>query len=310
MSALSGPLSEYLLVRRALGYKLERAEKLLGQFVSYCEAVEAPLVTTELAVGWAKLPAEGGQFWWAQRLSVVRCFARWLQAQEPATEVPPAGVVGPVRPPRAVPYLYTDAEVSALMDATERLRWPLSRATYRALVGLLVVSAMRVGEAIRLDCADVDFGSGTLNVRCSKFGKSRLVPLHPSTVAALRAYASRRDELCPEAKAPSFFLSSAGTRLIYCNVSSLFRKLVGIAGLQARSSRCRPRIHDFRHLFAVSQLLNCYRSGGDVEALLPVLATFMGHSDPKHTYWYLSSTPELLALVASRLERCAQERAR
>jgi len=307
MTPLTGSVADYLVVRRALGYKLERAEKLLGQFVAYCDSVGVSVITTEVAVAWAKLPAEASQWWWTQRLSVVRVFARWLQAHEPATVVPPPDIFGRVEIPRAVPYLYTDAEVIALMDAAEALRWPLARVTYPALIGLLAVTGMRIGEAIRLDCDDVDWADGTLRVRSSKFNKSRLVVLHPSTTAALKAYTVRRDELCPHPKAPALLLSGAATRLIYCNVSSLFRKLAAIAGLQARSDRCRPRIHDLRHAFAVRTITDWHAAGLDVEARLPSLSTYLGHADPKDTYWYLSATPELLALSVRRLEDHARE---
>ncbi len=236
------------MVRRALGYKLARAEKLLAQFVAYCEGVGATTVRTEVAVAWAKLPAEGSTWWWSQRLGVVRVFASWLQAHDPDAEVPPSEVFGPARSRRAVPYLYTEAEVTALMEATCRLRYPLQRATYRTLIGLLAVSGMRVGEAIRLDRDDIDWDDSRLVVERSKFAKSRYVVLHPTSLDALRAYASLRDELCPEPKAPSFLVSSAGTRLDYCNVASQFHKLVRLVGLVPRSERCRPRMHDYADL--------------------------------------------------------------
>lgn len=308
MSALADGVADYLVVRRALGFKLARSEKLLAQFVAYCEQVGASTVRTETAVAWAQLPAQGSAWWWSQRLGVVRAFASWLQARDPACEVPPADVFGPTGSRRAVPYLYTDAEVAALMDAASRLRYPLTRATYRALVGLLAVSGLRIGEAIALDRDHVDLHQAQLTVWRSKGDSSRVVALHPTSVEALVAYSSLRDELCPLPKEPSFFVSSAGTRLVYCNVSSLFHKLVRLAGLVPRSERCRPRIHDLRHRFAVLTLLEWHRAGNDVEARLPQLSTFMGHTDPKHTYWYLSGTPELLALAADRLDRREQER--
>ncbi len=307
MTPLAASVSDYLLVRRALGYKLARTEKLLGQFVAHCETVGAATVTTEVAVAWATLPVDGTAWWWSQRLGVVRAFATWLQAQDPATEVPATGVFGPARSERAVPYLYTDAEVTALMDAAACLRYPLQRATYRTLVGLLAVTGMRVGEAIALDRGDVSWEQGQLTVERSKLNKSRHVVLHPSSLDALASYAKLRDELCPRPNATSFLVSSAGTRLVYCNVWTLFHKLVLRAGLQARSPRCRPRIHDFRHSFAVQTLIDWYSADVDVEASLPTLSTFMGHVDPKSTYWYLSATPELLALAAHRLERHRQE---
>jgi integrase/recombinase XerD len=302
MSGLGDAVEEYLLVRRTLGFKLERAEKLLGQFIAHCDHLGVGTVTSDVAVAWAALP-DRSAWWHAQRLSVVRCFASWLQTRDPHAEVPPPDVFGRASAPRAAPYLYTDREVTALMDAAEVLRYPIMRATYRCLIGLLAVTGIRVGEAIRLDRGDVDWDGAELTVERSKFGKSRPVPLHPTTVAALAAYAAHRDQVFPTPTTPSFFVSSAGTRLINCNVESLFRKLVSRAGLVPRSQRCRPRLHDLRHRFAVLTLLDWHGAGVDVDAELPRLSTVMGHSDPRHTYWYLSATPELFALAADRLER-------
>lgn len=201
MTALSDAVADYLVVRRALGYRLARTEKLLNQFVAHCETLSVTTITTEVAVAWARLPVDGSAWWWSQRLGVVRAFASWLQAHDPATEVPPPDVFGPVRSERIVAYLYTDAEIVALMDATARLRYPLERATYRTLIGLLAVTGMRVGEAIALDRGGVSWEQDQLTVERSKFGKSRNVVLHPSTLDALRSYAKLRDELCPQPKA-------------------------------------------------------------------------------------------------------------
>ena len=162
---------------------------------------------------------------------------------------------------------------------------------------------MRVGEAIRLDRGDVSWDDGQLRVERSKFNKSRNIVLHPSSLQALRVYADRRDELCPRPKSPSFFLSSAGTRLLYRNVCSLFGKMVRRAGLQPRSERCRPSLHNLRHSFAVRTVVDWYRAGVDVEVRLPLLSTYMEHVDPKSTYWYLSAAPELLTLAVRRLDQ-------
>jgi integrase len=301
MTELRGAVQDYLKVRRALGHKLERAELLLDQFVTYCEQVGATRVTIEVAVAWATLPAGGSPGWWGQRLSVVRCFAAWLQTLEPDTEVPPTDICS-ARTGRAVPYLYTDGEVAAIMAAAAGLRWPLGRHTYHALVGLIAVTGLRVGEAIRLDRGDVELDAGVVRVWQSKFGKSREVLLHPSAVEALAVYARDRDRLCPTPRCDAFFLSSAGARLIYCNVWSTFSKLARTAGLSPRSPRCRPRIHDLRHSFACATLVDWHRTGADVQTLLPLLSTWMGHVDPKSTYWYLSASPELLGIAARRLE--------
>ncbi len=201
---------------------------------------------------------------------------------------------------RAVPYLYSAADVRALLAATASLRPALHAATHRTLIGLLTVSGMRLGEVIRLDRPDLDTAEAIVTIRDSKFGKSRQVPVHPSTLAALTGYASLRDQLCPHPTSPSLLVSTAGTRLISQNVEYVFARLVRLAGLQARSEGCRPRLHDFRHSMAVNTLLGWYRDGVDVQARMPLLSTLLGHTKPANTYWYLSAVPELLALAADR----------
>ena len=302
MSALRHAVDDYLRVRRALGSKLEGHDRLLADFVAYMETAGAPAITTELALRWAKLPGDGAHpSYLARRLGAVRGFARHIQAFDPATEVPPAELL-PYRECRATPYLYTDADVAALMAAARSLRPALGAATYETLVGLLVVTGSRVGELIRLDRDDVDWDEGVLRIRDTKFGKSREVPLHPTTLDALGVYALVREELCPRATAPSFFVSPAGTRLVYVTVQATFARMVRHARLAARSQRCRPRLHDTRHSFAVAVLLEWYRAGVDVEAHFPLLTTYLGHARPSDTYWYLSAVPELLALAAERRE--------
>jgi integrase/recombinase XerD len=302
MSPLRQALADYLRIRRALGYKLERAEKLLLQYLKYLDALGAETVTIANAVAWAMLPAAGKDgHWWAFRLSAVRGFARYLHALDDTHEVPPADVL-PNRVHRAIPYLYSQGEILALMAATSALRFPLRQATYRTLIGLLAVTGMRVGEAIRLDRSDLDLHHTVLTVRGTKFGKSRELPVHASTVEALRAYLRLRDHLCPEPVTDAVLISPAGTRLLYCNVHSTFRELRRRTGLAARSAACRPRIHDVRHTFAVRTLLVWYRAGVEVQPRLPLLSTYLGHVHPKDTYWYLTAAPELLQLAADRLQ--------
>jgi integrase len=300
MTGLREALAGYLAVRRALGYKLARPEKLLGQFIVYLEDQGATTVTTDHALAWATQPA-GDQSWHACRMTAVRGFAIFLQTIDPAAEVPPAGLL-PWRPCRATPYLYSGADVTALIAAAGKLRFPLRAATYQTLIGLLAVTGLRVGEVIRLDRPDADLAAGVLTVRDSKFGKSRLVPLHPTTTAALRSYLRLRDRLHPHPGTTAMFISPAGTRLLYCNVHATWKLVVARAGLQARSAACRPRIHDLRHSFAVGSLLDAYSSGQDGQARLALLSTYLGHVDPAATYWYLSAAPELLALAGQRLE--------
>jgi integrase/recombinase XerD len=301
MSDLPTALQDYLMVRRALGHKLKGAERLLGQFLDYYDQSGATRLTIELAVAWATLPNDTSPVWLAQRLSVVRGFASWLQTLEQGTEVPPKDIL-PARTRRAVPYLYTDAEIGGVITAARALRAEKCQETYTALVGLLAVTGARVGEMIGLDRDDVELDSGVVRVRQSKFGKSRELLLHPSSIAALRHYATARDRLCPAPKTEAFFISLRGTRLIYETVWSTFSGLTRAAGLSPRSERCRPTIHGLRHSFAVRTVLDWHAQGADVQALMPLLSTWMGHTDPASTYWYLTAAPELLTLVARRLE--------
>jgi integrase/recombinase XerD len=302
VSSLPQALADYLRIRRALGFKLDQAERLLAQFVAYLHGHNAEVPTIEDALAWARLPTDATSRWWAHRLSTVRGFAAYLHALDTRVEVPPPGLIR--RGPRRVtPYLYSQADITALIHAAGTLARPLGAATYQTLIGLLAVTGMRVGEAIRLDRDDLDADHDELlRVRHSKFGKSRLVPLHPSTVAALHTYLQVRDELLPAPASPALLLSTTGTRLGYNNVWRTFHRLVRQVGISARSASCQPRIHDLRHSFAVRTMLDWYAGGADVPALLPRLSTYLGHADPKHTYWYLQAAPELLALAAHRLD--------
>lgn len=298
---LRQPLADYLELRRALGFKLVRHEKLLAQFLNHLEDAGAAVVTVAAAVDWSVLPSGGDGYWWGYRLSVVRGFAKYLHALDPRHEVPPSGLL-PQRPHRAVPYLYSDAEVAALIAAAQTLGNPVRRATIGTLIGLLRVTGMRIGEAIALDRGDVDLAEGRLLIRHGKFDKTRELWLHPTAAEALRRYQQRRDGLIVEPRSEAFFLSSTGTRLLYCNVQETFHRLAGRCGLTPRSIRCRPRLHDLRHTFAVSSMQHAYAAGEDGQTRLTLLATWLGHAHPADTYWYLSASPELMALAASRLE--------
>jgi integrase len=305
-SGLRQAAEDYLAIRRALGYKLTQQGQMLLQFVDYLDESGVSVVTTGLALAWARQPAQASQLWWSQRLSVVRGFARHLHGLDPRTEVPSSDLL-PARFRRAVPYLYSEAEIGRLMHATRTIRSPLRAVTYETLVGLLAVTGMRVGEAIGLDRDDIDMAGGLLVVRFGKNDKSREVALHPSTVDALGAYAGRRDELCPRPNSPSFLVSTAGTRLDYRSVWHEFDRLRRLTDLSGRSWSRPPRLHDLRHTFVLRTLLNWYDAGADVEAQLPLLSTYLGHVDPSSTYWYYEAAPELLARAAGRLERAWEE---
>ena len=294
-------LSDYLALRRALGYRLARPEKLLGQFLDHLERRGDTTITVATALDWARLPANGDSNWWAYRLSAVRGFATYLHALDPAHQVPAPDLL-PQRPLRASPYLYSDAEIAALIAATGSLRTPLRQATFTTVIGLLAVTGIRVGEAIALNRGDVDLAAGRLTVRHGKFDKARELALHPSTVEALRRYQRLRRRLAPVTGTAALFVSQAGTRLLYCNVQTTFHRLIRLAGLAPRSGLCRPRIHDLRHSFAVRAMLDAYAAGQDGQTRLTLLSTWLGHVHPHSTYWYLSASPELMAAAGQRLE--------
>ncbi len=299
---LRDALADYLSLRRALGFQLANAGRLLDQFVGYLQAHGVDTVTTERALAWATLPAGTSAHWWAIRISVVRGFAAYLHSLDPSVEVPPAGVFR-TGPCRATPYLYSQAEIRSLIEAAGALRPRLRAGTYQSLISLLAISGIRIGEAIALDDDDFDVEHELLVVRHTKFNKHRLVPLHPSATRALTRYVELRQRGRPRpAASPALFVSTAGTRLLHSNVNLTFARLVERVGLTRHSASCRPRIHDLRHSFAVATVLGWYRDGADIPALMPRLSAYLGHSDPQHTFWYLSAAPELMALAGKRLE--------
>jgi integrase/recombinase XerD len=307
MSALAEHAKRYLQLRRAVGFKLVGEGQLLAEFVRFAEETGQRTVTTQTALEWARLPESGSPNYLSRRLRAVRGFARYLHALDPGCEIPPIELL-PASKYRPAPYLYTDREILALMTAARELRPPSRSAMFETLIGLLACTGLRIGEAIRLDREDFDPAHRVLTVRDSKFGKSREVLLHPSTVRALASYGEIRDRLCPHPDTRSFFLTTRGTRPAHPTIHHPFQVLLDQAGVQRRSPSGRARIHDLRHSFAVKTLLGWYRDGGDVAARMPLLSTYMGHVDPAATFWYLSAAPELLALAAERLEHASEGR--
>ena len=292
MTELCTLLDEYLSLRRAVGFKVVQLGHDLPKFVAFCEEEGARTITTELALRWA---GQGPNA--PRRLGEVRVFARYVQAVDPATEIPPAGLL-PQRSRRRVPTLVSEDQVADLMASLRTLDPPLRGATAETVVGLLWASGLRVGEAVALDRCDVCFDDGLLRVRRSKYNKDRLVPLSGSALAALGAYARRRDRLCPTPRTTRFFVTPGGDPLGYQRLRNDFCEV-----LERHPMRdTQPRLGDLRHAFAVRTLLGWYRAGLDVEALLPRLSTYLGHTTPASTYWYLHVAPELMAIAAERLE--------
>ena len=301
MTALRQAAEEYLSMRRALGYRLVTQGRLLASFISYLERAGADTVTIEAAVAWASQSSEVTAICWHRRLSVARCFARYLSAFDPGCQIPPTDLL-PAPQTRRHPYLYSDAELDALVQAAGTLAVPMQAATCQALISLLAASGLRLGEALALSGHDVDLDDGVVTVVNGKNGASRYVPLHPTTVAMLRTYLTRRDRYCPAPASDRFFLSTTGTRVLAGSVEGLFTRVLTRAGITAPPGQRRPRLHDLRHRFAVATLVDWYRQGLDVQARLPLLSTMMGHVAPISTFWYFTATPELLELAARRMQ--------
>jgi len=301
MNALRTALREYLTLRRDMGYKFQNEEKRLGKFVTFMEERHAPTITYKLAIEWATQPADRHATW-TLRLTDIRGFARYLQSIGVKAEIPPTEVLPGLT--RSKPYIYTDAEIRRLLAAALALppRDALRRWTYYNLLGLLAVTGLRISEALSLCCDDVDLEGGILTIRSTKFGKSRLVPLHPTTVCSLAKYAKQRDVHVPCPRSPFFFVAERGGRLLLQYVYRVFWRLSRETGLRKPADHTGPRLHDFRHRFAVQTLLSWYRSGQKIEVLLPVLSTYLGHTCIRDTYWYLSACPELMEHAARRLE--------
>jgi integrase len=302
MTNLRSTLEKYLSMRKGLGYKYEHQTRRLADFVAFMEKHKATIITTKLTMEWATLPPDRHASW-ALRLSDVRGFARHVANLDPRTEVPPAGILPGWK--RAKPYVYSDVEIGALLAAALALppQNGLRRWTYHTLFGLIAATGMRLSEAMGLERDDVDLNAGVLTVRLTKFGKSRLVPLHPTTSAALRSYANRRNSHLGPRCGSTFFVAEQGGRLLHQYVHRVFWRLSREIGLRSPGDRTGPRVHDFRHRFAIRTLLDWYREGKNVEPQLPVLSTYLGHTCVRDTYWYLSACPELMEEAARRLDR-------
>jgi integrase len=296
---------QYLSFRRELGYALEVQGGELLRFCRYADDLghKGP-ITTELAERWAKLPEDVSPEYCVQRYNLVRRFAKHRSLFDPGTEIPPAGFVGPpYRRPQ--PYIYSADEVRQLIRQAMRLtpKGGLRPKTYATLFSLLACTGLRISEALKLTRNDVDFQQNVITVLETKFNKTRLVPLHPSATQALRRYSEQRDRYHPNLRVNAFFVTELGTSLKYLATVFTIIELRGKLGWPGKSESHPRTIHGLRHFFAVSCLLRWYREEADIDKKIAALSTYMGHANIKNTYWYLSATPELLALSLSRFER-------
>ena len=304
--SLMAVVRRYLAERRALGYELAAPGTELMRFARYADARghHGPL-TSELIVGWAREHVKRTtEVTAARRLEIVRPFAAYYRQFEPATEIPPVGVLGRGHR-RLVPHIYSDEEVVQLLQAASRLtpRNALRPLTSRALFGLIAAAGLRLSEALNLTNGDVDLAAGSITVRQTKFRKSRCLPLHSSVVQALSGYRQARDRRLDTRPDAPFFASSSGAALPKGTVDNVFRRLRPHLGWHARGDYPLPRLHDLRHTFAVRRLQRWREEGQPIDQAMFWLCTYLGHAKISDTYWYITGIPELMDTVGARFAR-------
>jgi integrase/recombinase XerD len=306
-SSLPVLVEDYTAMRRSLGYRLSRQADYLRNFARYLDAAghHGPIPLTA-SVDWATSTSTPDPRNHARRLSAVRGFLRHLSALDGATEVPPPGLLGPTHH-RTPPHVYSDDEITALLRAAAALspRGGLRPHCYVTLFSVLACTGLRISEALALSCEDVDLANGVLTVRAGKYGRTRLVPLHPSALTPLREYAARRDAYGSPSAGGAFFRTERSERLSYAAVSNTFKRLRRQLGWTAQGRTRAPRIHDLRHRMVVRRIQAWHAEGSDVDGKIAVLATYLGHVLVCDVYWYLSAVPELMSIVADRFETFA-----
>lgn len=313
MSHLAEELDRYLTIRRSLGYDLRGTAKVLRRFITFAESQGAEHVGTDLFLRWQRTFGRAGRQTWAGRLGMVRLFAQWLHGLDPAHEVPPQGLI-PNRYRRSRPYIYSDAEIANIVAAAAELSsiCGLRGLTCSTLFGLIATTGIRIGEALALDTGDVDPELGVLTIRRGKRGKARLVPIDSSVVPHLRAYTAERDRLLGFAPQP-FFVGDRGARVGASGARynfALVCQRLGLRSPQRGRHGLGPRIHDLRHSFAARTIVGWYRTGQDAAREMIKLTTYLGHTRPEDTYWYIEAVPELLELASQRITALSDGEAR
>lgn len=312
-NSLQQRIDDYLAERRRLGFELRSRDTLLAGFARYVVSRHhrGPL-TADLMVDWARQDKwhRATPSTWAARLARVRHFARYLKQFEPDTEVPEELAFGP-EPGRVAPHIFHEDEIVELLAAARRLgpHGSIRPATYETLFGLMASTGLRVSEAIHLRDIDVDLKHGMLTIRQTKFAKTRQLPMHPSTVAALARYRQQRARHISARADMTFLISSRGRRLGQPlgdrQAHRVFNALGDSLGWVNRGAHATPRLHDLRHTFAVRRMMLWHADGTDIDQMMLALSTYMGHAEIFYTYWYLTAVPELMALAAGKFERFA-----
>ena len=296
-------LEAYLALRQSLGFVICYPTYALKDLLEYVQAKDLSWpIRPQTVLDWIAAVPHCGPAGQRARMIHARGFLMHLRASVPETEVPPPSILAPVIRPK--PYLYTSQEIASLLKATLQL-WPsgsLRQLTAYTLIGLLASTGLRAGESIRLTLNDVrlEATSPHLEIRHTKFYKSRLVPLHPTTVEHLRSYLLKRNRFRLPQPSNAFFLSGRGRPLWYDKLRRIFTQVADVAGIKKKTDGRRgPCLHSLRHGFAIERLLAWYRAGLDVSSWMPHLSVYLGHLNKEETYWYLTATPELLTVAGN-----------
>jgi len=294
-------LKDYLAMRRKLGFKLKKHEETLRGFLNFFETRKDTYLTTELALKWARTPKNTDPAWWTERLSILRGFAAYWKTIDPRTEVPSLHILLP-QYKRPTPHIYSNQQIAQILASSQKLPTKDSY-TYWTLFGLLLATGMRIGEALALDNKDVDLKQGVITIRDTKLNKSRILPLHKTTLQVIKKYVQQRDKRFPIRKNKSFFAIVDGRRPSHAVVWKMFKQVLLDTGILEPSQKRVPRLHELRHTFAVRALTGFYKNGQDIDGKIHALSTYLGHKDIRCTYWYLTAVPELMGQVLSRLEK-------
>lgn len=302
---LQDRVDAYLALRRALGYQLHAHTAVLADYATFAVTHGVVSVTPQSTAAW--VASTPGLFATviSRRVGMLRGFADYLRAFDPGCQPPPAGLFGQPAQRRA-PHIFTSTQIGALLEATATIGSPLWAAGARTLIGLLAATGLRPGEAWRLNDTDFDAGAGLLLIRCSKWGRTRQIPVHPSTITALGDYQARRDQLRPHGlHCPALVLDGTGQRLHTAGPSTTFRRLLAAAAISAPAGQRAPRMHDLRHTFAVATLTDWHRAGLPVQPRLGALSAYLGHVNPAHTYWYFQAVPDLMTVLGQHTDDVA-----
>ena len=304
MKCLRDFVNDYINLRRQLGFKLIEAERLLNDFVFYMESKNTLFITIQLAVAWAKKPKNALQSCWGTRLSVVRKFSYYINTIDSRNEIIPYRLLN-YSIQRGNPHIYSDDQISKLLKACLSLKSKqgIRSYSYYTIIGLLAVTGLRVSEVTSIMMNDMDLIHGRITISKSKKQKSRIIPLHKSTLQVLYKYLLYRNKISVKDKAPYLFISELGTRITSFTVRSTFIKLSHETGLRKPTDSFGPRLHDLRHTFAVKTIIQWYEKKVDVDQNMPILSTYLGHTKVSDTYWYLSLVPELVMFSGKRLEK-------